>query len=483
MSIKTRTFLALHFFLFISSNLSAEVVWQYISDYTNSEAHCITESFDNNFIIGGETINRYSEHKIMLVKINTDGGHIWEWLLNTGQYYQQIKSVIPVDNDKYIGAYNNIHNPCITKVNSQGNLDWQRTYDLPHPQYIYHGVPTTDNGFIFTGYTANGFIGTDIFILKVDEQGLTNGSGYWFKTIIRTNHAEYAYHIKNTPDNGYIIAGASLKPQGSYRDFYTVKLNPEGDVEWTRTLGGPYEDKAISLCITPDNNYIIVGNIFTSASEGWNIYLVKLDNTGNVIWTKSFGGTDNDIGSDIQITSDNGYIIAGYIHSEETGEKQSYLLKTDKDGNMEWEKIFNNTRTNIFNSVKEISQDKYVMSGSCNGFLSLTCYAHHAQKDCSLINTDIIENNQTQSKNPILAPNPFNYKEQEDLTFHNTQEIIQIEIYSLNRQKIITLNNYNKRDVIVWDIKQTALISRGYYIVKYIYENNQVNYSTLIIKK
>ncbi|MEP7169531.1 MAG: T9SS type A sorting domain-containing protein, partial [Bacteroidota bacterium] len=117
-------------------------------------------------------------------------------------------------------------------------------------------------------------------------------------------------------------------------DFYLVKTDANGDLLWSRTYGGTDPDVAYSVQQTTDGGYIIAGQTgFANGPVGEDVYLIKTDANGDTLWSKTFGGIDNDIGLSVQQTTDGGYIIAGITWSFGAVYEDIYLIKTDSLGN------------------------------------------------------------------------------------------------------------------------------------------------------
>jgi len=206
---------------------------------------------------------------------------------------------------------------------------------------------TTDGGYIAAGFsksidgdlTAN-HGQEDYWITKLDSSGLIE----WQKSFGGSGDEE-ANSIEQTTDGGYIVAGFSessdgdvLLNNGSY-DFWILKLHPSGSIEWQRALGGSDDDKAFSAEQTTDGGFIIAGHSFsvngdvTGNHSSQDFWIVKLDSVGGFEWQKSLGGSDNDYAKSVEETTDGGYIIAGVASSNNWdvsgnhGAKDYWLVK------------------------------------------------------------------------------------------------------------------------------------------------------------
>jgi hypothetical protein len=137
--------------------------------------------------------------------------------------------------------------------------------------------------------------------------------------------------VQQTIDDGYIIAGYTDSfGEGDY-DVYLVKTDPDGNMLWNKTFGGSKHDFGVSVQQTNDDGYIITGDTESFGEGEYDVYLVKTDPDGNMLWNRTFGGSGRDFGYSIQNTNDDGYIIAGYTGSFGEGDLNIYLIKLVKE--------------------------------------------------------------------------------------------------------------------------------------------------------
>ncbi|MCK6606345.1 MAG: T9SS type A sorting domain-containing protein [Ignavibacteriaceae bacterium] len=245
------------------------------------------------------------------------------------------------------------------KTDKAGNLLWNQTFGGNSDDEAAAVKQTPDGGFIAAGYTASSGSGKDVYIVKTDS----GGNHIWSRTYGGTSDEE-AYAVEVLPDGGYIVGCATSSFGAGSRDGWLIRLDASGNSLWTKTLGGLSTDGIRGLQRTSDNCFIITG---WTASDGagilGNAWLVKTDSLGNILFNKNFGGSDADRGLSVQQTSDGGYILTGYTASTGAGLDDLYLIRTDASGNQLWIKTFGGTGRDYGNAVKQTADGGFLVAG------------------------------------------------------------------------------------------------------------------------
>lgn len=248
----------------------------------------------------------------------------------------------------------------IFKTDKSGNLIWNKTFGGNSDDEGAAVKQTLDGGFIAAGYTSSFGAGAkDVFVVKTDSLG----NELWSRFFGGTSDEE-AYALEVLPDGGFIIGCATSSATAGSRDGWLIRLNSSGNSLWDKKIGGLSTDGIRDLKLTSDNSFIITG---WTASDGagalGKAWLVKIDSLGNIIFNKSFGGTDADRGLSVQQTSDGGYIFTGYTASSGAGNDDLFLVKTDGSGNQTWAKTFGGTGRDYGNVVKQTADGGYLIAG------------------------------------------------------------------------------------------------------------------------
>ena len=281
--------------------------------------------------------------------------------------------VIVGSTESFGGRWGSVY---LIKTDDKGNEEWNKTFCEGIASYGFSVQQTSDGGYIIVGSASttykvsymgpSGLYGgyvSDVYLIKTNK----NGKEEWNKTFGGGDH-DGGYSVQQTSDGGYIIVGGTKSYAVGGIDVYLIKTDINGNEEWNRTFGGSRDDLGISVQQTSDGGYIIVGYTNSFTFFGPDIYLIKTDKNGKVEWSKTFGGKDEDGGSFIQQTPDGGYIIVGYTKSFGAGDADVWLIKTDINGDEEWNRTFGGSGDDLGLSVQQTSDGGYVIVGYTESF-------------------------------------------------------------------------------------------------------------------
>lgn len=231
--------------------------------------------------------------------------------------------------------------------------------------FVVGGRQTTDGGYIvFSGDNACGFDDSDVF--KLDAEG----NIIWTTNFGNAGESYNETHIvRQTPDGGYIVAGGvSADWENVYH--WAAKLDADGNVEWKQLYDDgntPTWNRIIDILPTPDGGYIATGIMENQDTGVKDIQVLKLDGEGNIEWTKEYGGTGEEESTGIQLTADGGYIISGWTESNDgnvtnfLGVRDVWVIKLLADGSLEWEKTLGGSGRDMASSILPTADGNYIL--------------------------------------------------------------------------------------------------------------------------
>jgi hypothetical protein len=325
----------------------------------------IQQTTDGGYIITGRTssfgngVNMHSD--VYLIKTDVNGVEQWNQTFDLYQGGDEGYSVQQTTDGGYIitGCVTDM-NVLLIKTDGNGNLQWTNNFGGLSTDQGRSVQQTTDGGYIITGYSLSATPsnnGPYVYLIKTD----VNGVEQWNQTF--GPYWSFGMSVQETSDGGYIITGYTGGFVGIGYQFYLIKTDGTGNIQWNNNFGGILDEHSFSVQQTTDGGYIIVGNRNTFGMLDHDVYLVKTDSIGVEQWSQTYGGTGSDRGSSVQQTTDGGYVITGETSSFGNGGYDVYLVKTDGNGVEQWTKTFGGADDDRGNSVQQTTDGGYIITG------------------------------------------------------------------------------------------------------------------------
>ncbi len=254
----------------------------------------------------------------------------------------------------------------LIKTDTAGKQLWTKTFGTPGRDSAGSLKQTTDNGYIIAATTQpNDTTPSDILLIRTDSEG----NELWNKTH-GGNQTDTALAIEITPDEGYIIAGYTRSYGKGNNDVFLLKTDAAGKEQWNVTYGGELSDVGYHICQTDDGGFIIGAYTASYATGLYDAWAIKTDEQGNEQWNKSYGGAEFELGwRDIIQTADNGFLMTGSTRSEGAGNDDTWLVKTDSNGDLLWSKTFGGLKNDYGSAIYELT-DGYILVGSFGASMS-----------------------------------------------------------------------------------------------------------------
>jgi hypothetical protein len=357
-----------------------------ISSIGPNTANCIIQTNDSGYAVAGSYYTNFLPH-FSLIKLNSFGN--LQWNIIFGDYYY-LKSVAQTPDRGYIACGTNENGPSfllLHKLDSLGNIQWVRAFRNSFYTTVGNSVAlTSTGGYVTCGY-AQFFTSVQYgFIAKLDSVGNTlwskqidddcGSTNTGFNSVIQTN------------DSGFIMCGyQSCDSTGN--NLYVVKLDSSGNLKWSRKIIGPSNENGSQVIETSEGDYLVVGQTYSFGAGNYDVYVIKLDHSGNLLWSKTYGTSAKEGGTSICKMNNGDYLICGGI---DVGSSEGLILDIDTDGNLQWAKYMAGVIHESLNSIIKTNDSGY----ACTGTTSLPQKMYIAKMDsefnmeCSPMIPDIL---------------------------------------------------------------------------------------------
>jgi len=291
-------------------------------------------------------------------------------------------------NDQDVSQNNGAEDFWVVKLDALGVLSWEQSYGYSGVDSGLSIIQTNDGGYFISGVldvTASGgegnskgiqHAGGDYWGVKLSAAGVIEWSKYYGGFFTDT-----PYSAVQTDDNGFILVGSSDSVDtdisnniGDY-DFWVVKISETGNLEWEKSFGGTEIDEARAIIKTPDGNYVIAGdtrsfNTDVSSNNGLaDVWIIKITPNGTLLWENTIGGSSFDVARDITITQDGGFLLAGSSRSSNgditrnNGQNDALVVQVNSQGQLEWQKTIGGNNIDFAYSVAELNNNTIIVVG------------------------------------------------------------------------------------------------------------------------
>ncbi|WP_333627496.1 T9SS type A sorting domain-containing protein [Sphingobacterium siyangense] len=332
----------------------------------------------------------------------------------------------------------------IVKLNAKGAEQWQRTIGGSGQELLQSIAPTVDGGYIIGGSSSseksdklkngtedpfgkkdNGYGNLDYLVVKLDIEGKIE----WQKTY-GGQYADQLRSIIQTRDGGYLLGGSSNSPESGNKneknygqsDYWMLKLDPKGELEWQKVYGGEGDDQLQALLQSKDGNYLLAGssssattgNKNASNGKGTDFWMLKIDTSGEVIWQKTYDIGKADLLTSLEENADGSLLLGGSAQSEASASKKKdkegindYIaIKTDDKGEEQWRQNVGGNGEDILRKAIETRDGGYLLAGTSMSSVSRDRYSGKGRNDFWVVKLKDNKKKE-EKKNPIEAyPNP-----------------------------------------------------------------------------
>lgn len=324
------------------------------------EGSSVIQTWDGGFAIAG------SYGDMLLIKTDANGHQQWNRTYG-GNEHEKANSLVQTIDGGYalVGttdSFGNQGSPSgqvayLVKTNSDGIMEWNKTYMIGIIDAPNHIIQTIDGGYAVASIAGSWSFGSGV-VFKTDE----NGTMQW-----RNAYSPIVGGVIQTSDGSYVVVGTDLNYTGQPKYVYLCRTDSEGKLLWGRQFGqGAEQGKKVLQ--THDGGYAVAAYAGSFGSGGGDIWLIKTDSNGNMVWNKTYGGPQSeDVRSFIE-TSDGGFVLVGSTYSYGAGEDDIFLIKTDAYGNVQWNQTFGGPSYETGWGVVQTTDGGYAVVGDTFSF-------------------------------------------------------------------------------------------------------------------
>lgn len=442
-------------------------------DYGNM----VQQTIDGGYIITGMTFSFGSGNgDVYVVKTDANGNQLWSKTYGGIDLEEGYSIRQTVDTGYIIAGFTQSYghgesDAYLIKTDTAGNVMWSQTYGGVNSEG-YQGTgnisvhQTFDGGYILTAYTNSFTFYYDLYMVRINP----TGGVIWSRTYGGTaDEYGYANGVGQTGDGGFIMTGLTRSFGSGQADVYLVKVNANGNLLWSKTYGGVGEDYGYSVQQVSTGGYIITGTTH-SFGASYQVYLIRTDMTGNLLWSKTYGGIYDDRGYCVEEASDGGFIIAGYTSSYGSGSSDIYLIKTDANGNSGCNET--TPVTLVTTPATVVTLQTTLIDSGCVVTVPATLQGIGGIETVVCIGTTGIDAQTLQPNSISIFPNPTNGI----FTIDVKAEISAIEIYNLLGEKVAAKSV--NTDKVKLDLSDQP---GGVYFIRCLIENKIIAVEKLVI--
>lgn len=467
-------FLLIYALIFYTS--PAQIMFQrHYGGAGDDSGNAVIQTSDGGYLVVGVT-NSWGAGSmdIYLIKTNEYGDTTWTKHYGGYNWDSPVRVLEGTDSFYYLSGNTSSQGSGATdiflmKVSQVGDSIWLKTYGGSGDESGNDLIECQDGGFMIVGVTMSFASGIDaIYAIRTN----LNGDTLWTNTYEKENVND-AFAVLQVETNGFLIAGTTSATGGNIADCYVVRTNENGDTLWTKTYGGSMYNCIYSISKTADGNYLLCGATNRIGNGTYDAYLLKIDTMGNMLWEKGYGGAGLDYCYSCTVTA-SGAVIVGKTESFGSGGYDAYLFKINEDGDTLWTKTYGGSADDWAGSIKETTDGGYIISGYTLSFSSFS--------DVYLIKTRSdgfasIESNDFTEGTISTYPNPC--ADFLNISFETiVSNAIVIELINMQGQRFYYLQKNQNTDNLV--SINTSSMPKGLYLLK-IASNDKITTQEIII--
>lgn len=387
----------------VSSDFAQNIEWEEnLGGDTTEKGLSIVQTDDDGFVVAGRSNSSNGDvggnkgaADVWIVKLDNSGTLQWERnfggsdddiahsILQTSDNGFMVAAA-SYSSDGDVGGNNGGGDLWLLKLDNSGALQWEKNFGSSGDERPRSIVRSGDGGFVIAGSSDSSGVdvggnngGYDYWIVKVDSSG-----NLQWESNYGGAGTDFAFSVDRTADGGFVTVGYSDSADGDVgsnqggADAWVVKVDSSGSFEWENNFGGSDADRGRSVVRSSDGGIAVLGEVASSDGDlggslaGNNDYwMLKLNENGVLQWEENYGGSDYDYATTIARTSDGGFVLGGGAGSQDgdvggtNGLIDHWVLKIDNNGNIQWKNAFGDTYTDIAQSIVQTADGGYAEAG------------------------------------------------------------------------------------------------------------------------
>jgi len=264
-------------------------------------------------------------------------------------------------------SYSQDMNVNLIKFDTKGNVIWDRTYGGNETEGANSVIQTQEGGFLVAGYSdsnAENADENDVWLLKTN----IHGEKEWERFYKTPHSIDEAQGIIETEEGNFLIVGNTTSLADGNSDIFVMKVNPKGDILWQRKYGEK-EGEQVGSIIGTSQGFLIIGSK-EIPKKRWDMWLMHIDKQGEVLWSQSYGGSDNEMGNALAVMPDGSYVLAGFTYSYAEGSLDAWVVKVNHRGEKVWDRVFGGLSTDEAFDVIITKEKNILMIGYTDVYIA-----------------------------------------------------------------------------------------------------------------
>jgi len=438
-----------HLFLIILIFFSTHNLCAQNAIYIGSVEEDIANSifqYENHFYILGTSRKTSKSSTDYFVLMLDENGRLKKEYLFGGHHGDVGKDIIVDESGIYLlgktwdGGYPN-NDMFLHKLDFDLNLNWSKFYGGEKNDLGHKFIKTSDDGFAMVGFNRTVDDFGDVYIVRTDK----NGEILW-ENHFGDRYIDHGFSVVENENGEFIIAGTkggfynptSTDYLNSDADIYIIKTDALGQEVWQKTYGGTSHDWAKDIIQAPGGGYFVCGSTQSEGAGSFDMFLMKIDDEGNQLWLKTYGGNNFEYGESLQISRDDNLFLLGTTASYSDNKKPDHLLiKTDLDGEIIWENTYGGEGSDYSSSLVCTADSGCVFTGWTDqgifGKKDIVLFKIAKDGEPKILSENIPSNRETQI---YVYPNPAKYYINVEVISDNDNPLL-FSLFDTNGRRVI----------------------------------------------